>query len=514
MQTNNNKLIAWLRQPAVLYNLALVVMLAAGFALRMVDLKDPPMDFHPVRQYRGALKARSIYYNLSPDIDPETQALAEYLATGFEEYEPPIVENMVAYSYLLMGGENLWVSRIITSLFWILGGAALYALVARLTSKTTGLLVTAYYLFLPFSVAASRSFQPDPFMTMWIIFAIYAMFRWSDQPNWKTAIIAGLMCGIAVFVKAMAAPFIGGLAVAAVLSVQDLRKTLRDPQVYAMAALMVLPSLWYYFGVVGDNSSEYVVNWILVPLVEVLHLSFYIRWLHRLTSLIGLAPFLAAMVGMLLARDWQTRERPQYRRILVGLWLGYLVYAYLLPLQTQSHSYYFIQLVPVVALSMAPLVEMVVEGLGQQGRGWKVAFTALVLLGIAYPSWITRSDMLADSNTAAPAFYEGIAAQLPEGEFIGFSKDYGLTLRYYGWTRVARWPGTADRALSEMRGTGNEGENFEDFFLNKIDGKDFFLVTALGNWRFQTDLQDYLYSHYPLYDQGDYYIIFDLRQTD
>ena len=56
--------------------IALAALLLGGFLLRLIDLHDAPLDFHPTRQYRDALIARSIYYGWSPSDDPERQALA------------------------------------------------------------------------------------------------------------------------------------------------------------------------------------------------------------------------------------------------------------------------------------------------------------------------------------------------------------------------------------------------------------------------------------------------------
>ncbi len=48
----------------------LFALLAAGFGVRMVNLKDPPLDFHPVRQLRSALIARGLYYQANLSADP------------------------------------------------------------------------------------------------------------------------------------------------------------------------------------------------------------------------------------------------------------------------------------------------------------------------------------------------------------------------------------------------------------------------------------------------------------
>ena len=38
----------------------LVILFVAGFAIRMYDLTDPPLDFHPTRQLLSAIKARAL----------------------------------------------------------------------------------------------------------------------------------------------------------------------------------------------------------------------------------------------------------------------------------------------------------------------------------------------------------------------------------------------------------------------------------------------------------------------
>src|SRR3990172_9761698 len=98
----------------------LAVLLLLGFGLRMLDLTDPPLDFHPTRQFRGAVVARSIYYQIAPSPDPYVQHLAVSTGRTVSDLEPPIIESIVAFAYLLSGGEHLWVSRIVTSLFWVL----------------------------------------------------------------------------------------------------------------------------------------------------------------------------------------------------------------------------------------------------------------------------------------------------------------------------------------------------------------------------------------------------------
>ena len=91
----------------------------------MVDLTDPPLDFHPTRQLRSAIIARSMYYRSVPD--PESwqsqAALSQYTGEGI--IEPLVMETIVANTYKVIGSDPVWVARIYSSLFWIIGGIGL-----------------------------------------------------------------------------------------------------------------------------------------------------------------------------------------------------------------------------------------------------------------------------------------------------------------------------------------------------------------------------------------------------
>ncbi len=157
-----------------------IILLALGGLLRLLDVTDPPLDFQPSRQLRNSLVARDIYYSLLPTATTEQRDLASSFARSVGQYEPPVTESIVAITYLFTGGENFVVARVWSTLFWLLAGIALFDLARRALSPWAALAALAYYLVLPFSVQASRSFQPDPLMTSAFVIGIYFLYRWSE----------------------------------------------------------------------------------------------------------------------------------------------------------------------------------------------------------------------------------------------------------------------------------------------------------------------------------------------
>lgn len=483
--------------------LLLLVLLLLGLAVRLVDLTDPPLDFHPTRQFRGALIARSIYYDMLPEADPQQQALAAEMRAGFPEFEPPVLETVVALGYLLAGGEQLWIPRLIVSLIWVLGGWGLYLLLKRLLNWQAALVAVAYYLFLPFAVYASRSFQPDPAMTVLVIFTAYAALRWHEGNSWKWAITTALLAVLAVMAKVVAAYLIAGLMIALVLH-RGLKTSLRQPQVWVMAGLMALLPGLYYFLSIGESSSNYFQNWMLALMPIVLKKSFYLGWLRRLYNFQRFV-LLAAVVG------WLGFSKGVGRWMLTGLWAGYLLYGFTLPHQTMTHSYYHIQLTPIVAWSLACGVAW---GFSLLAKRWPrlpaLALTTLLLASL-YPAYAAVDTLLQEDYRHEPAYWEHIGAQIPEdGQTIGLVQQYGHLLMYYGWHEVALWPPSGELYLAELRGNPNI-HDFETFFEQKTEGMDYFLVTSFNQFERQEELHDTLTQGYPVLSEDAGYLIYDLR---
>ena len=140
-----------------MWKTALALILLGAFGLRMINLTNPPLDFASTRQLFSALKARGMYYQYVTDAPDGKRQLAISLGdVGI--VEPPVLETIVSQTYRLTG-EHLWIARIYSSLFWVLGGLALFLLIRELTSTGAAIIGTLFYLFVPYGVIASRAFH-------------------------------------------------------------------------------------------------------------------------------------------------------------------------------------------------------------------------------------------------------------------------------------------------------------------------------------------------------------------
>ena len=133
-------------------------------------------------------KPRGLYYETQPDGIPTWKLETAIRQAKLKaDVEPVVFERLVAFTYRFTG-EQLWIARIYSSLFWLIGGIFLFMLVRDLVSFEGAIFSTAYYLFFPYAIIASRSFQPDPLMVMltlsfWWMFARWMTLTSSPSPN-------------------------------------------------------------------------------------------------------------------------------------------------------------------------------------------------------------------------------------------------------------------------------------------------------------------------------------------
>ncbi|HND49046.1 MAG TPA: glycosyltransferase family 39 protein [Anaerolineales bacterium] len=484
-----------------------ILLLALGGLLRLLDLTDPPLDFHTSRQLRNSLVAREIYYNTLPSATEEQRQLATSFANAVGKYEPPVIETIVGYSYFLTGGETIAVARIWETFFWLVAGIALFDLMRRVVNPWAALIAMAYYFVLPFSVEVSRSFQPDPLMTSAFVIGIYFLYRWSElwgtegerKETWKWALLAAVFLGFATFVKIVIAFFVGTAAVSLVLFTLG-KDFWKSKQVWVMAAIMVIPALLYYVVFNQGRSTEYFFSWTVALMKLITSTDFYTKWLAFLGTLFGLTILFLSIAGALIAPS-------RMRWLLVSLWIGYLLYGLTLPFQMYTHSYYHIQLIPILVLGLAVALNPLTEYVSTLGGVRRVGFIALVVAVIGYQAYVARSVLVAESFRHEPAFWNEVGQAFPsDAKVIALTQDYGFRLMLYGWRKVDLWP-----VATELSATRNPDKDNAAQFDELTAGEEYFLVTAFGQLDKQPGLKKILDS-YPVAIQGDGYILYDLKK--
>ncbi|OGO28929.1 MAG: hypothetical protein A2Z16_04985 [Chloroflexi bacterium RBG_16_54_18] len=506
--------------------LAVLFVFVAGFALRLYDLTDQPIDFHPTRQLRGAIIARGMYYEMLPTVDENLRqkAVAFWRSTG--QYEPSILERLTAITYMLVGGEYIWIARIINALFWMIGGMALFALSRRMAAAAlvrsslssnsipraailAAIVALAYYVFLPFGVFASRSFQPDPGMVMWLLIFSYFIYRWSEELQWNLAVLAGICGGMAILTKAIAIYTIAGIGVSIFLYSTGFKrpgfiKALKNPQLWSMAGIIVAPPVIYSIFLGNERAAEYFQSWTVALSHLLLQPWFYLRWIALVQRLLTPAVLVLAAVGVLISRS-------RNQAFFLGAWSGYIVYGLFFPYQMYSHNYYHLQVVALAALSSVPVTCWLYAKAAGWQPVWRMPLVSLVILTLGYFLWTTVIPLSSQDFRNEPSYWQEIASYLPEdGKIIALTQDYGYRLMYYGWKKVSLWPNRGEQNLNSLRGSNKE---FSSFFTRQTADKSYFLITSFRQFEDQPELKQELYEHYPIFAQGSGYLIFSMNEN-
>ncbi len=336
----------------------LVLLFGLGLAIRLYDLTNLPLDFHPTRQLLSALKARGMFDQTAPGIPDWQRKMSLKQWKTRAEVEPEVFEHLVAFTYKFTG-EQLWVSRVYSSLFWLIGGLFLFLLVRDLVSTDGAVISTAYYLFFPYAVMASRSFQPDPLMVMLIILFWWMITRWVKTQSWGWALLTGLLGGFAIFIKFVAAFFVIGATLGVTLGNFTIRDLLRKPQVWLMAVLGALPaSAYLFYGIVlnGFLGQQFSGRFIPALLLSPIN---YVEWATMANMAAGGLAIMLGLLGLLIVRQKRVRI------FLAGLWAAYILFGFFFDYHVATHDYYHLPLIPLVAFSLAPFADLLMSHLAE-----------------------------------------------------------------------------------------------------------------------------------------------------
>jgi 4-amino-4-deoxy-L-arabinose transferase-like glycosyltransferase len=480
-------------------------ILLAGLAIRLVDLSDPPLDFHAPRQIHSALIARGYYAQLSPDLDIDLRGRMVALGVTETWIEPPIVETFTALAWKTTGQDDLSIPRLFSILFWLVGGVPLLLLARRSAGALPALAALTFYLLLPYGVISSRSFQPDPFMVCLMLFAAWAGVRWMEKPGWVRALLAGLLVGAAILVKQVAVFPMAGLYAGLVLAKMGLRRGLKDRQTWAVAGLAVLPAgiyniygIWVAGFLAGQYNQRFFPELWLDP-------GFYLRWALQVDHTIGLAGVLLSLVGIgMMTRGF-------LRGMLTGWLAGYLIYGLVFAHHISTHDYYQLPLIPLAALGLAPVAWLVVERVRKIKGGWfTCALVSVAFVGAGlFAAYQARAELRRVDYRAEPAIWQGLGERMAyeSWKVIGLFPDYGARMMYWSLITPAIWLPTVD----QKEGDASNLKKWQDEFYRLTEGKVYFVVADLEEFDRQPELKKMLEGNYPVIVREKGILVFDLQ---
>lgn len=480
---------------------ALIAILA--LAIRFYDFGDTLLDFNSTRQLHSALIARGMYYQQLPSAPQWQREMALRLREKEGLIEPPVMEFLTAQTYHLLGEETLLVARFYSILFWIAGSIFLFLTSRRISGGWCSLAAILYYLILPFGAIASRAFMPDPLMTAATIAAYWGMLQWQQHRSWRWTVIAGLLAGFAIFIKAVAVFFIAGAWVGLLLGSQGIRRILTDRRVWSLAVLTVLPYLVFHiYGVYISGALASQFNLRFFPQLW-RDPVFYLQWKGQISGTLGLEWCLIALIASSFVQE------RSHRAMLLGIWAGYFVYGMTLPFHISTHDYYQLPLIPVVALGLAAAVNGACKCF--QSPKWLTCtlLGAVMVFLTVINAWEVRVALKRYDFSQEPVYWQKLGQQIGQGKaVVGLMQDYGYRLSYWGWVESDQWMSSGDFNYRRLAGLEYD---MDSLFAELTTGKDYFVVTAHDELERQPELKSLLYNRYPLLPIDGDALVFDLH---
>jgi len=403
------------------------------------------------------------------------------------------------------GGENFEIPRVYSSLFWVLGGIPLFLLARKLMSTNGAIAALAFYELLPFGVIAGRSIQPDPLMISLMVTALYFQYRWSEKDTLGSALLASIFTGLAILVKATAVFFVGIPFIGFVL-MGGFKKALRNWRVYLMAVISLLPGLLYNVlsATVGGNSGSLFGSRFFPALYS--DPKWYLSWFMMAKSVVDYIPLIMGVLAFFLFIKKEGR-------VLYGcLWIGYLLQGFVFASHIYTPNYYQLPIIPMVALGFGLFFAMFMEKIEslKPGSIVRILIAAVLAFSVALTVFKSRSVLLSDDYHYEEKYWKQLGDKIGQGTpIVALTHDYGYRLSYWGFVGSTLWETRGDMTVQSL--AGNEEQSFEKTFTKKTEGKKYFLVTLLNDFKSQKQLYNYLFDHYP-YEQGEGYYLFDLSQ--
>ena len=509
----------------LIFSLALIVRIYAVFGLGAQGLIAE-------RQFRSAIIARAYYFRTTNDIPDWRKHVAFTSQERAGVLEPPIFELMVGSIYRILNREDIAIARLLSSLFWVVGGIFLYKIAKEIMAVEAALVAAAFYLFIPLGVNASISFLPEPLMMMMFLFSIFTLVRYIEKPSRSGLVFAAIVSGLAMLVK----PFIIFAILGAFFSLMLYKKYAFKSTIYFdilifLGISLTISSLYYLYAVFIAKSMSSNFQTSFLPYLY-FQPDFWKRWFLTAIDAVGFMPVAAALLGLAILRDGWARA------LVIGLGIGYigfgLVYTY--PIGISSH--YHLQLIVIVALSLGPMVSLFThyfEKLPTYWYGWLSVAGVILLVGL-FSIRSIRGELASPRQIESKEIAEDIGKIVDHSDQVLYvATYYGLPLQYYAelsgtyWPRrFVNWDWVKDRYHGTVNQTETQGlQKITNWIFRQTDGRElsiaerfavldmspeYFIITDFEDFnRNHRDLKEFLESSCTLVAISDQYLIYDVR---
>ena len=499
-------------RPALVFALLLLALL-----IRIPYIVHHPSGFHKGRQYYDRLISRGLYYQyFAGKVKPAdrwNQEVAIEQGQKQERLEPPVFQMAVALGYAVAGGEREWVPRVLAVGIWFWAALALYQLAKKWFGSEIACFSAFLFLFFPYGIIISTSFQPDILMLVMLLFSIQRIIDYFQGDADSSFLSTALVSILAVWIKPLCLfPILGAFCMG-IWQRDGLKKALLNFQLWIFFLGLVLPVAGHYvYRIVTGDFLQWQFQVSILPYL-ILTPHFWLGWKGLLGIVIGFVPLLFAVTGLFLFRNSKARA------IMIGYGIGYFIFGLVFTYQIHTHEYYQLMLMPWICLGVAALAERAKPYSGYFKKSPWVFLMLILAAGIFGKIWgktkyIERSyQFSSQEQTIANAKKIG-EATLHSTRMIYLPGSWGAgkMLQYYGWVSGLEWPSQEQMNFEIIRRISrlSAEERFRNY--QKYGSWDYFVVADLEQLALQGDLKMFLNRSFPVVFHDPNFLIYDLKK--
>lgn len=369
------------------------LILLFGFGVRLYKIDSPIADWHSWRQADTAAVARNFFkegFNpFIPKYD-DMSAVADHKPGQNSPFNPhryrfvefPIYNSIVYFFYLLSGGVDEKLARLV-SVFMSLGSTLfIFLIVKRYWDKLTAIFAAFCFAFLPYNIYFSRVILPEPTLIFFSLGMVYFVDRWIYEDKKYLYWLSVLLTAAAFLIKPTAIFYLLPLIYS---YFQKEKKWWPIPKRYYLWLIpALLPFIAWRFWMSRFPEGIPASNWLL----NGNHIRFkpvFWRWIigdrfgREILTVTGTTLF---FIGLL------KKSTDRGGLLLHLLALSSFLYLIVFATGNVQHDYYQTLIIPALAIFLARGFTILISGVpGFLSRIWTIPFAVLFFALTFYFGW-------------------------------------------------------------------------------------------------------------------------------
>lgn len=420
----------------------LIAIVILAFVVRLYMIDRAVADWHAWRQADTAAVSRNFlkegYNPFLPKYD-DMSGVAENPSPNPNRYrlvEFPIYNSVVFLAYLMNGGVNIALARLVSVLFSLGSLIFVYYITKRYFGKFTAFFAALLFAVLPFNIYFSRVVLPEPSLVFFCLGMFYYTDRWIRENKWKLYCPAVIFTMLAFLTKPTAIFYLIPLIYS---YYQNEGRLFPIPGRYALWFVpSIIPFIMWRFWIMQHPEGIPASNWLLNGNGIRFRPAFW-RWIigdrfgREILSVTGTFLFFLGLI-----KKAEGKEGWLLHLLAFSSFLFLIVFA----TGNVTHDYYQTLIVPALVIFTARGFTTLIKGIPQfLPRIWTIPLGFLFFVLMLYFGWYEVKGLYQINNNSIVIAGEYADKILPKDAIVVAPYQGDTSFLYHtnrpGWPVVA-----------------------------------------------------------------------------